>query len=44
MKSLNRIRYEMLKTGLKACDSDVDPDCVYPDPQNLMNSDPDPGQ
>ena len=27
------------------CFSDVDPDCLYldPDPQNLMNADPDPG-
>ena len=24
--------------------SDVDPDWLYPDPQNLMNTDPDPGQ
>ena len=23
---------------------DVDPDLLYPDPQHLMNSDPDPGQ
>ena len=22
----------------------VEPDLLYPDPQNLMNSDPDPGQ
>ena len=24
--------------------SDVDPDWFYPDPQNLINPDPDPGQ
>ena len=29
---------------LKVRSSDVDPDSLYPDPQNLMYPDPDPGQ